>query len=70
MHSGIAMCDKIIQQEEKFFYEPGGALFNSFIYGDKDCLKCEHCLINPKNLTYKCRGMNFDNHFELRIAFD
>lgn len=65
------MCDKIIQQESKFFYEPGGAIYNLFIYGDKKCKICPRYMVSLNDeypwVKYKCEGMNPNHSFELRI---
>lgn len=61
------MCDKKIQKEEKFFYEPGGPEIDLYIKGDEDCIGCPHRIVpydyissstsNPSETEYECRGL-------------
>jgi hypothetical protein len=61
------MCDKKIQKEEKFFYEPGGHEFDVYINGDDECVGCPHRTVsyyhiknygsNPSDDEYRCRGL-------------
>ncbi len=64
IHSGIAMCDKKIQKEEKFFYEPGGPEYTLYINGDEDCEGCCHRTVSylcdppEESDKYGCRGLD------------
>jgi hypothetical protein len=72
------MCDKKIQKEEFFFYEPGGPEFSLYIRGDKNCIGCPHRTISydyisdsdPSAKTeYGCRDLEgtFGKSIELRM---
>jgi hypothetical protein len=60
------MCDKKIQKEEFFFYEPGGPEFSLYVNGDDECEDCPHRTVQweyisehipSKTENYGCRGL-------------